>query len=93
MCPTNSIIISSNRYQVSIRAESLEGKESKLDFNPSLYPKYLAQSMCLEQNVCLLNICRINNLNDYSSFSTHIIFSQAILISYGFNRAAENGTY
>lgn len=25
--------------------------------------------------------------------STHIIFSQAILISYGFNRAAENGTY
>ena len=77
MCPTNSITVSSNRYQVSIRAEFLEGKEFNLDFNPSLYPEYLAQSMCLEQNVCLLNICRINNLNDYSSslYSHHFFTS------------------
>lgn len=40
MCPIEiiTIIISNNRYQVSIRAESLEGKKSNLDFNPSLCP-------------------------------------------------------
>lgn len=65
--PTNCIIISSNRYQVSIRPEFLEGKESNLGFNPSLYHKCLTQARYLEQSMCLINVCGSNNMNNYSS--------------------------
>lgn len=39
-----STILSSDRYQVSIRPDSTEGKESSVGFNPSLYPEMSSTS-------------------------------------------------
>ena len=63
-----------NRYQVRVRPESREGKEPDVGFDLSLYPKHLVQARGGEQSLCLITVCGINNMNNFSFSSPLKVF-------------------